>query len=198
VVRQALKPPPATVVKEQMRQAKEREKEAEAVEIQEVMNKITLYFDRFPGLHSKVKQPSARCSLAEAEECLAQIRKTMNSVGSTRAVAEVFNFALVGLERYWGDGTGPIPAMLPQPLRLNVMGISELFRAGKLEEFDPLIMEVDIEYPWIGSRGLMMRILDTMKTAMMKVHVINTSPEARAAFLAKARPTDVGADGDDL
>ena len=73
-------------------------------------------------------------------------------------------------------------AQLPELFQVNLAGLSTLFRTGKFPELDPLIAEVDIEYPWIGKRSLLWRVVGTFGEILTKVHLYNTNPAAKMIF----------------
>ena len=73
-------------------------------------------------------------------------------------------------------------ARLPEPLQVNLTGLSSLFRTGKFPELDPLIAEFDIEYPWIGKRSLLWRVVGTFGEILAKVQLYNTNPAAKMIF----------------
>ena len=64
----------------------------------------------------------------------------------------------------------------------NLTGMSILFRNGKFPELDPLIAEVDIDYPWIGKRSLLWRVVGAFGEILSKVHLYNTNPAAKMIF----------------
>ena len=83
-------------------------------------------------------------------------------------------------------------AQLPKPLQLNLSGLSDLFRKGKFPELEPLIAEVDIEYPWIGKRSLWLRVLGAFSSIATKVHLYNTNPAAKMIFeMDKRAPVEL-------
>ena len=185
-----MKPPPPAVIKEQIRQKEKMIHEAEEVEKRKIFAKIQLYFERFPGLMSKIPKISGRTSLPEAQEILNQIHHTMDSIGSCRAIVNYIDTGFTVLEGFMSDKDKV--AHLPKPLQLNLTGISDLFRQGKFPELDPLIAEVDIEYPWLGKRSLILRVLGTFSDIATKVHLYNTNPAAKMIFeMGKRGPVDL-------
>ena len=65
---------------------------------------------------------------------------------------------------------------------MNLTGLSTLFRTGKFPELDPLIAEVDSEYPCIGRRSLLWRVVRSFGKILTKVHLYNTNPAAKMIF----------------
>ena len=97
---QMLKPPPPAIIREQIKQNDKARHDAEEVEKRKLFLKIQLYFERFPGLMTKIPKISARSSLVEAEEILNQIRHTMNSMGSCRNIIKYVEIGFTVLERF--------------------------------------------------------------------------------------------------
>ena len=83
---QMLKPPPSAVISDQIKKNEKARHEFEEVEKRKIFLKIQLYFERFPGLMTKIPKNSARTSLAEAEEILNQIHHTMDSMGRVNSI----------------------------------------------------------------------------------------------------------------
>ena len=164
---QMLKPPPPALIREQIKQNEKARHDAEEVEKRKLFLKIQLYFERFPGLMNRIPKISARTSLAEAEEILNQIRHTMNSMGSCRNIIKYVETGFTVLEGFMSQKQNV--ARLPHYLQFNLTGLSTLFRNGKFPELDPLIAEIDIEYPWIGKRSLIYRVIS---------HLLISSPKS--------------------
>lgn len=161
-------------------------KQIEAIETRKIMNKIALYMARFPWLAEVVPKMRANPSLEEARETLIAIREAMMSQGSVNSLAQMLNHAFTMVEIWWGDGQ-KYPSVPPQ-FRLNLTGISKLFRENKFPELDPLLMEIDIEYPWLGRRSLPARFAAALLGVMLKVHAVNTDPRLREALRMSQRP----------
>ena len=194
---QHVPPPRATLPRQSQKLVQEKlkmEKESEEIQKKRLISTINLYMDRFPMLASKVPRLTQKTSLREAEEILDIIRETMNTANSCHILAEYLNTGFTVLEGVWGDGSKM--TRLPEPLRFNVKGISELFREGKFPELNPLIMEIDIEYPWLGRRPLLFRFCQALGSIITKVHLFNTNPAAASLFkMENMRPVDVDIDG---
>ena len=164
------------------------QKVVEEVEKKAVKAKIIKYLERFPDLAKEIPRITERSSLPEYLEILDQIRDKMNSRRSLQNLFKYASSSIAILEQTWGDGSQF--TMLPPPLRLNVRGMTEQFQKGLFnDDLVPLLMEIDIEYPWLGRQALPMRVLSTFSTMMVKMHMLNTNPNAqKMASLAKAAP----------
>lgn len=194
---QIMKPPPAKVQVERMKQEERRTKEEEEIAKKGVFTTINAYFQRFPGLQTKVPGLTPRTSLAEAEEILALIREAMNSAGSIRTLAEYVNTGFTVIETTFAKES--FKSRLPEQLQWDLHGLAQFFREGKFPELDPIIMEIDIEYPWIGRRPLIFRAIQALQTSLMKVHLYNTNPAARKIFeMSTAKPVPPPAGSEDL
>jgi hypothetical protein len=174
------------------------EKDQSEVRRKENFNKINKYLERFPFLRSKFPPLNPRASETESAEMLRLIRETMDSSRSVPSLIGWFNTGFSILENAWGDGKSM--TMVPEPLRLNLTGLSQLFREGKFTQLDPLILEIDVEYPWIGRRPLVARLLETVKDILLSVHMFNTNPAARRIFeMGKSPAVPISTqDADDL
>lgn len=161
-------------------------KQVEAAEIRQVVRKVNSYMAKFVWLQSVVPKLKANPSLEEAHDALNAIHDAMMSQGSVKSIAQMLNHVFTMVEIWWGDGQ-MYPSVPPQ-LRFNLKGISQLFRENKFPELDPLLMEIDIEYPWLGRRSLPARLAETLLTVMLKVHTINTDPRARQVLNMSQKP----------
>lgn len=179
-------------------QAKTRERtqlEIEDAKRKAIECKIKKYVQAFPALSQVIPRPSARASIPELEEIVAQIRDEIASQRSLHRVRNYASQALMLLETTWGDGSGA-PSFVPAPMRLNLLGISKYYRMGAFEsEIAPLLVEIDIEYPWLGRSNLVMRGMEAISLMCVKTNAINTNPEARALILGEAPAKAVNTEG---
>jgi hypothetical protein len=190
-----MKGPSDRVMTTALKAQEKMEKERDAALVKSLIWKITLYKERFPGLEARLPKLGAKPSVVECEEVLNIIREIMMTRGSIASIAQYVNSGFTLLETFWGDGSKL--TSVPEPLRFNVNGISNLFRTGKFPELDPILMEIDIEYPWLGRRPLLVRCLSTLVNIMARVHVYNTNPAARKMFdMEEAKPVDLSAVGE--
>jgi len=171
---QMLKPPPVSIVKENIRQQEKSKLESEEAEKASLVNKINLYYERFPLLMGKLPKLSPRASLSETQQFLKMVYDVIDSVGSVHTIYGYVDTGLAKLESFMSDPHNV--AKLPNCLQLNLKGMVSLFRQGKFPELDPIIAQLDIEYPWLGRRGLWMRTLSAIQGIAYKVHVFNTDP----------------------
>ncbi|MFA5657079.1 MAG: hypothetical protein WCQ69_08955 [Bacteroidales bacterium] len=173
-------------------------KQAEAAETRAIMRKIAAYMSRFPWLAEVVPRMRASPSLDEARDMLETIREAMMSQGSVNSIAQLLNHAFTMAEIWWGNGQR-FPAV-PPPLRFDITGISKLFRENKFPELTPLLMEIDVEYPWLGRRSLPSRFASALVAVILKVNAINTDPNARRAMeMSQQGPVNVDdVDAEDL
>jgi len=137
-------------------------------------------------LMNKIPKITQKTSLAEAQEILLQIRETMDSVNSVRTIVSYIDMGFFMAEGFMSDPK--FVTRLPPPLQCNLSGLTQLFREGHFPELDPLIAEIDIEYPWIGRRSLMWRLLGALTGIAQKVHLYNTHPSGKKIFEMEARP----------
>lgn len=168
-----------------------KEAESEAAQVKAVITKIQRYVQAFPFLADKIPKLGPRASLVEAEEVLKIVREEMDSQRSLLNVHRYVDNGFGILGGVWGDGAKM--TFLPPQLRLNLKGIDELHRKGLFREsLEPILQEIDIEYPWIGRQGLMLRALGALTEALLKTHLINTNPELRKVMgLDKEPPKEV-------
>jgi hypothetical protein len=189
----------ATMLKAQAEKDKEVRKEdqkvraeIEAVIQKQLHTKINRYMTTFPFLTERIPKIGVKASIPELEEVLRLVREEMDSQRSFIQVKKYMDFGFMALTNYWGDGT-KLPAVIPPALRFNLTGLVEYNKQGLFRnELEPLLMEIDIEYPWIGRQSLPIRLLETLSEVMMKTHFINTNPDAQKLFgLVKTAPKEV-------
>jgi len=81
---------------------------------------------------------------------------------------------------------------IPKPFQFYLRGLSSLMRQGKFPEIDPIIAQLDIEYPWLGRRGLWARTISALAGIAFKVHLYNTDPAMKKIIeLGDSRPVNV-------
>lgn len=168
--------------------AKKSQAEMEEAYKKDLAFKINLYRERFPFLKDKIPKLPARYSVPEAEEVLYQIRYEMDSQKSLDQIRKYFTYGTMFLETVWGDGQNM--TFLPPELRFNLTGLSKVMNSPEIQsELEPIINEIDIEYPSIGRRSLTMRLLETLSQVLLRVHVQNMNPAIKKALnLAKESP----------
>ena len=153
-------------------------KEMEDIQKKKVVHKINQYMERFPTLSGRIPKLPQRCTLEEANEVLLIIRDEMNSQRSLMNLMKYTDHAFAVVENVWGDGSRM--TRLPPPLRLNLSGLSDLWRRGIFhDEITPILAEIDIEYPWLGQQSLAIRCIEALSGVLLKVHLLNTNPQAR-------------------
>ena len=187
VLAQMLKPPPVSILKENIRQQEKIKQEQEEKDKQVYLAKIRLYLERFPILTTRLPRLPQRASLAEIIEYSKLICDTLDQIGSVRNIVGYIDLGMAKLEEFMSYPTNM--AKLPAPLQFNLKGMTTLFRQGKFPELDPIIAQLDIEYPWLGKRGLWMRTISAFTGIAMKVHLINTNPEMKKIFELDAKPS---------
>lgn len=178
----------------QKQKLKEEEKHAQDVEEaakKEPLKKIQRYFDRFPELLERVPKLSKNPGLVEINETLRVIRDEMDCARSLQRLNQYVDYGFMTLENFWGDGS--TMTALPERARLNLNNLTALYRGGKFQEdLEPILQELDIEYPWLGRQGLLLRALGTLTTIATKVHIFNINPAARKLLnLSEHAPVDV-------
>jgi hypothetical protein len=170
--------------------------DVEEAQKKDILHKIGLYVTRFPFLSEKIPRPSPKASVIELNAILDLVRTEMDT---QRSLAQVSNYAQYGfmfVESVWGNGKAM--TFVPEQLRFDLTGLTQMAAQGAFQaELLPLIMEIDIEYPWIGRQSLLVRSMETLSKVLLQVHVYNTNPAARKLMnLARAGPA--GVDVNDL
>jgi hypothetical protein len=171
--------------------ASKKAEEAQEIERRNVLMKINKYVEVFPFLASKVPKIGARATLAEALEALKSVREELGSQRSLGRLHKHVDMGLFFLQGIWGDGSQL--TRIPPAFRFNLSEISKYHKMGLFNaELDPILQEIDIEYPWIGRQGLFLRGMEAIGDILMKAHTINTNPEARKVLgLDGVKPKDV-------
>jgi len=177
VMAQMLKPPPVSLVRDKIKREEKAQHEAEEVEKRKIMGKIIKYTERFPELLAKIPRISARTSLAEAMEILSQIHEAMNSAASMRNIFGMMSTGFSVLEHSMSDKK--FVEKLPEKCRYDLRGLTKSFCSGQFPDLAQLIAELDVEYPWLGRRPLLLRTISTLMDTLTKVHLSNTNPAAR-------------------
>lgn len=173
----------AEKAKAQMKEQAKADMADDEISKKPIMVKILRYFEAFPELAKKVPKLSAKASKAECEETLNIIRNELSCARSLFRLHHQVNYGLIALESIWGDGT-KAPAWVPPQMRVNLTGISKYFRDGMFrDEITPLLVELDIEYPWLGRSSLLMRTAETVAEMCAKTHLMNTNPEIAAKMM---------------
>jgi hypothetical protein len=112
------------------------------------------------------------------------IRDEIDSKDGPDTIKAYYKFAAPQLERFWGDGSH-----MPEPMQYNLTGLGEMTTQGVFDNaLDPIVNEIDIEYPWVGSSGLWKRALKQIAMCLYLVHVKNTQPTLLAQHLATQEP----------
>jgi hypothetical protein len=171
---------------EQRKRAEQVEHDMEEVEKRRLIHKIKMYIHHFPGCVERISLPGPKSSLAEVYECYSQIKEERNASSSVQNIANYFGYGFTALETIVGDGNRL--TSLPPGLRPNLKGIGTLFRTGKFPELNDIMLELDIEYPWLGSSSLMMRTIHALTQVIVKVHMANTNPIAARMFNMMEQP----------
>lgn len=175
-----------------MKDEKKTIQEIEEAAKKPLIKKILAYMERFPFLKEKIPKIGAKASLIELRETVALIREEMDGQMSLHQVHKYFDYGFMFTETTWKDGSA-LPQWVPAQLRFNLTNMTDLWRNGAFaQELEPLIMEIDCEYPWLGRQSLLVRTVDAMSSIMMKVHLYNTNPAARKVLnLEKTPPANV-------
>lgn len=191
-------PPPgaSTTARKLINERQKMAKEMEDIQKKKILHKISQYMERFPTLGPRIPKLPQRCTLEEANEVLLIIRDEMNSQRSLMNLMKYTDHAFAVLENVWGDGSRM--TRLPPPLRLNLSGLSDLWRKGIFhDEITPVLAEIDIEYPWLGQQTLPVRCIEALSGVLLKVHLLNTNPNARKMLnLEKQLPLEEDEIGD--
>jgi hypothetical protein len=181
------------VIKENAKAAKD----ADAAIARGLAYKIKQYLERFPDLSPYVGRIPANPSATECEIILGIIRDRIQSKKSLESLKQKVGFILNAIETVWGDGTR-FPRV-PKPLRFDLSGLGTFYNRGLFTEFDPILAEIDIEYPQFGQQNLFTRALSAFAQALFIVHKANTDPATLSAMSMQTKdPVDLGSDMEGL
>ena len=167
------------------------EAESEAVHQKRLTLMINRYMEAFPFLRDKIPKISAKVSIPELEEVLKLIREEMDTQRSLIQLHKFTDYGFYMIENYWGDGSKL--TFLPPALRVNLTHLNEYHKRGLFRnELEPILMEIDIEYPWLGRQSLVLRSMEALSEVLLRTHMINTNPDARKILgLEQEPPKDV-------
>jgi hypothetical protein len=164
--------------KEMMKEAERLRGESDEVKKKRLGTMYNRYIESFPFLKDKIPKATAKTSAVEYEELIRLIREEMDSQRSMFQLNKYLDLGFYSAQTFWGDGSKM--TFLPPPLRFNLSGIAEFHKRGLFRnELEPLLMEIDIEYPWLGRQSLLLRSLEALSEVMIKTHLINSNPDAR-------------------
>lgn len=151
-----------------LREEIKKEKTSEDAEKKYLLTKIEKYHSRFPQIVEGITKPKATASVEEVRETYRLVRLSMDTQNSLKSIRQYFLALLGVVEQVVGDGQN-LPEFVPPQLRLDVRGLCALFQSGSFDaDFDPIIAEWDIEYPWLGQSGLFVRTFGTVLSSMIK------------------------------
>jgi hypothetical protein len=164
-----------------MKEDFKKEKNLEDAEKKFLMVKIEKYLDRFPEVGKTVSKPKATASLEEVKETYRLVRLAMDTKLSLESIKQYVLILLGVIENAVGDGSA-LPPFVPVQYRLDLRGLSALFQTGQFkDDFDPIIQEWDIEYPWLGQTGLYARTFAAVAKSCVKAHLENAKARAVGA-----------------
>lgn len=169
------------VTTEKLKAKEKAEAELEAGLTKINVLKIKRYYEAFPWLDQKIPRMSAKPTLPESAEVLGMIRETLNTQNSLASIFGYCDFGFQMLENM-------DKSMLPRPCQLDLTGLTSRFREGEFKDLGPLIQEINIEYPWIGSQSLIMRAITTFTRILLQVDYINKHPAAKKAKEMAEKP----------
>lgn len=177
--------------KSAMKQVEKIQQDMEEVHKKRLLKMVNRYLTTFPFLREKVPKLSPKVSLLELHEVLAIVREEMDSQRSLLQLHKYTDFGFYALEHFWGDGSRF--TRLPPALRLNLTHLNEYHKRGFFQnELEPILQEIDIEYPWLGRQGLLLRSLEALSECILKTHIINTNPEAKKIVdMSRKPPKDI-------
>ena len=179
------------MVQDSVKKKAKEDKDAEDAMAKRNLVTIARYMEAFPSLlNGHIPKMAARPSFPETMEVLGSIREILASQRSMLQLANYTNVGFTLLETLWGDGSHL--TFIDPRFRLNLTNVGTMFRSGMFPEMESLLMEIDIEYPWIGRQGLSMRLMSAMMGIIMKTHVMNTAPQARKMNdISQAQPVQL-------
>jgi hypothetical protein len=168
------------IVKKELQKAREESDEVKKKRLATMYNR---YMESFPFLAAKIPKINSKTSLVELEEIITLVREEMDSQRSLVQLHKYLDFGFLSLESVWGDGAKM--TFVPPPLRFNL----KYHRRGIFRnELEPLLVEIDIEYPWLGRQSIILRAVEALSEVVMKTHLINTNPEARKVLGLETAP----------
>eukprot|EP00727_Mastigamoeba_balamuthi_P001402 m51a1_g11259 hypothetical protein (487) ;mRNA; r:33-8732 len=139
----------------QLKEDTKRQGDIEEAKKKPILTKINRYLSAFPSLSGAVPKVGPKASLLELQEVLNII-------------------PFMALETTWNDGS-KAPTWVPPQLRFNLKNITAYYRQGMFDkEIEPIITEIDIEYPWLGRQSLFWRGLEAVSEAITHTHFMNT------------------------
>ena len=181
----------AVVSKDISKKEEERKKLEMKRRIDAKIRKLKLYKERFPQIAHLIPALRKTATEEEVDELLEIVHEEMMSQGSVKSVANMVNGFFRAVEVFWGDGSHY--KAIPPQMRLNLLGVSDLFQRQKFPELDLLIMELDIEYPSLGRRSLWSRIASTLLMIFLTVNAAHNDQNLAAELeLKTAAPVDLG------
>jgi hypothetical protein len=170
-----------------IRVAEKVQQETEAMITKRLQHQIYRYMDTFPFLKDKIPKIGAKASVPEMEEILAAIREEMDTQRSLIQIHKYVDFGMFSISSFWGDGSRFL--FLPPALRLNLTHLNEYHKRGLFRnELEPILQEIDIEYPWLGRQSLLLRGLEALSECLIKAHLINTNQDAQKILAFETQP----------
>lgn len=179
--------------------AREEKKAAEATIKQKLQKEMTYNkllrlkidrrFQKFSFLDKCVPYPANNAPREVLEETDQLQQLELDMQGGEQSL---FNKVITGaniLDDMWGDGTQM--TMLPPFLRLNLktpLSLKEATQDAKFQsDLKRLVEETAIEYPQLCKRNLMMRWIEFIIVSLYGVHMVNSNPRLRDAFILMKR-----------
>jgi hypothetical protein len=158
------------------------------------LTKIKKYLQMFEEALKEVPRPTPHSTEADLDAILVIIRETLGSRQSLSRLRKAFAMCLTVLQGSWGDGK-QLPPYVPEALRLDLSHVSEFYKAGLFdEEVEPVLQQLDIEYPWLGRASLLRQTSDMALSIAFKTNYMNKQgiPVNAAAQLRQMPPVEVG------
>jgi hypothetical protein len=152
-------------------------KEDEERQIRTNLFTIQQWREKFPEAAKKVPSLSSNPSLKQTEVWIESIREVRRLGAAGRTVKSFFGNFLFAFEFAWGNGKN-LPDWIPERMKFDSTRLTENFNSGNFPQMDEIIDEVSIEYPWLGSAPLIVRILGKMQEMLVLNDMANRNPLA--------------------
>lgn len=145
----------------------------------ELDRKITEYMSRnvkeFSVLHDNtVAKLNKNHTLEESQFVYDQIRSKLDGREGPANIKGIFKQGSMLTQSVWGDGS-KMP--VPDAFKFDLHNIGDIVNSGAFDaQMDGIINEIDIEYPWFGSAGLLRRTVMALFSVVLVVHTANKNP----------------------
>ncbi len=178
---------------------KEKEREKARMKVVEervaqrlLFSNIEKYQQRFPDLAKYLPPISIDTPPEELLVHLNMIKELRNSIGSEERVNGIIFMLLTLIENFVKDGSG-LPHWIPPQFRMDLRNMSKYYQNGDLPALKELASEIDLEFPWIGRQGLLIRSMGVLGMSAFQTNFNNKMREAMQKLKpeASSSPSEV-------